>query len=97
MRGEVDIGQRGQIDILVATPFGRVAAKQADQAHGKLQESARNGVEVEFCRLKRCPSFRVEGWVGGFFKGQHRGLVDVDMIRVAISTNWIKGKHDFRF
>ncbi len=49
---------------------------------------------IQSARLKGLAGLRVKGWIGGFFKGQGRGLLDVDMIRVAVAPDRIEGQYD---
>src|SRR4030067_2064502 len=49
---KIYLGERGQIDIAVLAEMMRISAEEWQQPHGRAQEAASEGVEIELLRRK---------------------------------------------
>src|SRR5512141_1369105 len=96
MDGKID-DQFGQVDVTIATEFGWVFSKYRHETHRPFEKGFWENVIVEGTRFKRRPSLGVERGDVRFFKGERCRLLNVDMVRMFVSADWVEGQDDIRF
>src|SRR6266511_6237540 len=97
MSRKVIISQCYQIYIFVAAKFARIDSKDRHDTRHPAQQSILKNVKVKCPRFKRRTALGVEGSVVSFFERKYRRLVNVDMVRMSISTNWLDRQNGIRF
>src|SRR5215207_1849606 len=77
----------GQVDVAIAPKFFGVFAEQRHKAHCPLEEATRKNLIVKSQRLERRTSLGVERGVIRFFESKRCRLLNMNVIRMFISTD----------
>src|SRR3989304_4272585 len=86
--------QHGQVDIFIAPDLGGVFARKTHGSNNAAQAAAVEGIRVQRGGLKGLAGLRIFTGIPGRMKGQYRGLVYGDVVRVVIAAHLIEGEHD---